>query len=112
MLVNKKKLKEYEIELNKRIELDTTGSFWLDRAFHLVQALYEIPEFEFSVDLKSLQECKIVKIQNYLYDFPGYDVNTCEQDAIVNKNHCFVLMTLIGEEYYKQYLKSIEDNKI
>lgn len=112
MLINKKKLKEYEIELNKKIELDTTGSFWLNRAFHLIQTLYEIPEFEFSVDLKSLQAYKIVKIQDYFYDFPGYNVNTCVQDALTDKNHSFVLMTIIGDEYYKQYVKSIETDQI
>jgi len=117
VLINKEKLEIIEIlTLNKINNSDDSG-FWLGRVLYFIQALYEIEDFEFCIDLKSLQKYKTPKIQDYLYNLPGYSANAQEQQQEVYMHHGFITISVTEYaktlvENPKQYLKSTGRNEL
>lgn len=117
MLINKEKLELIEIITFNQIANSDESGFWLNRVLYFIQALYTIQESEFNIDLKSLQKHNTVKIQEYLYNLPGYRANSQEHDEVVYRHHGFISMSI--NEYAKilatkpkQYLKSTGSNPI
>jgi hypothetical protein len=116
VLINKEKLEFIEMLTLNNIANANQSGFWLSRVLNFIQALYEIKDFEFDIDLKSLQKYNTHQIQDYLFNLPGYRANNQEQDQIVYMHHGFITMSVTDYaktlvEKPKQYLKSSGSNE-